>query len=332
MSTRTIRAAALATTAVLALALAGCTSTGAASTASTSGSGSGTKIKSVTFVNPLPDYPAWKVIGQCMAKEAKKKGMTFTQSGQTGSSIDTTYMVNRVQQAIAIKTNAIVTFPVSAAQFDPLFLQAKNKGIYTASVEGGQTKNNDINVGTSFSQFGQLAAETVAKKSKTENVGFVTEGATGPDAQFITAFTKWVAANPSSGIKILDTRYDAGDPTQDPNLINAMLTAHPTMNMIVTNEGAATSPIISVLKQNNLKGKVFLTTNSKYSGSVPGMKDGYVYSFLLQDMCGIGTTAIDGLSQFSSGALKGKSTDIATKILFATKGDYAKLIASGKFQ
>lgn len=321
--TRILIAAVLA--GALTASVAGCTSgAGGTSTARAK------TIKTATFINPLPDYPAWKVIGQCMADEAKKKGIAFTQSGQTGSQVDTTYMVDRFQQAIATKTDAIITFPVSAQQFDPLFKSAKQAGLFTASVEGGQTKNNDINAGTSFEEFGQLAAKTVAAKGGKQVVGFVTEGPTGPDATFVKAFTQWAKDHPDSGITVADTRYDAGDPTKDPDLANAMLTAHPDITMFVTNEGAATSPIISVLKQRGLLGKVFLSTNSKYSGSVEGLEAGYVYSFLVQNMCDIGTQAIDGLVNFAAGDLK--NTNIATKIDFATKENYKELLKDGKFQ
>jgi ABC-type sugar transport system substrate-binding protein len=317
------RIAVIATAVGLAFSLAACTS-GAPTSTPTAAS----KLKTITFVNPLPDYPAWKVIGQCMAKEAKKKGITFTQSGQTGSAVDTTYMVNRIQQAISNKVDAILTFPIDAKQFDPLFTQAKKAGIITGTVDSSAPTTNDINVGTSYTEYGNLAAETINKKGGTQYVGmFSASAANNP---FVDGFNSWLKAHPSSHIKLVDSRFDGGDPTQDPGLINAMLTAHPNINMFLTNEGAATSPIISVLKQRNLKGKVFLTTNSIYSGTIPGIQQGYVYSFLLQNMCGIGTDSIDSTISFANGTLKNKN--VATQILFATKGTYKKLTANGDFQ
>jgi ABC-type sugar transport system substrate-binding protein len=313
----------LATAVGLAFSLAACTS-GAPTATPTESS----KLKTITFVNPLPDYPAWKVIGQCMAKEAKKQGITFTQSGQTGSAVDTTYMVNRIQQAISNKVDAILTFPTDATEFDPLFTQAKKAGIITGTVDSAAPTTNDINVGTSYTEYGTLAAETIAKKSGTQYVGLVS--ASAANNPFVDGFNAWLKANPSSNIKLVSSEFDNGDPTQDPGLINAMLTAHPNLNMFLTNEGAATSPIISVLKQRNLKGKVYLTTNSIYSGTIPGIQQGYVYSFLLQNMCGIGTDSIDSVIKFANGTLKNKN--VATQILFATKGTYKKLIANGDFQ
>ena len=289
----------------------------------------GKAIKSLLFVNPLPNYPAWVTIGQCMKKEAEKNGITFTQAGPNGNGVDTKLMLDRMQQGIANKVDAIVTFPISAPQFDPLFLQAKNAGIYTATVEGGQTKNQTLNAGTSFTQFGELAAKAVAAKGGQQNVAFLTSGPTGPDAEYVRSFTAAAAAH-YPNVKVIDSRFDGGEVTGTVDLATAMMTAHPELNMFVTNEGADTPGIIAAIKAKNEVGKVFLTTNSIYSGSVEGMQAGVVYSFLLQNMCSIGTTPVDALVKLSKGGTVPFS--IPTAINFATKDTVKQLTASGDLQ
>lgn len=68
---------ALAGTAAVALALTGC-SDGPGTTTSASGAADGgaAGATSIQFVNPLPNYPAWRLIGDCMADEAKTRGST----------------------------------------------------------------------------------------------------------------------------------------------------------------------------------------------------------------------------------------------------------------
>jgi ABC-type sugar transport system substrate-binding protein len=285
-------------------------------------------IKSLLFVNPLPDYPAWKTIGACMQQEAAKQGIAFTQAGPTGNNVDTTLMINEIQQGIANKVGAIVTFPVSAPQFDPLFAQARQAGIYVGTVEGGQTTGENVNAGTSFEQFGQLAAKTVASKPGHQYVAFLTEGPTGPDATFVKAFIATAKQYPS--ITIVTTRYDGGNVTQSVDLATEMMTANPKVNMFVTNEGADTPGIIAAIKQKSQVGKVFLTTNGTANGSEPGMKAGIVYSFLLQNMCQIGTAPVDALVKISKG--QPVAPNIPTQIAFATKGTLTKLTASGAMQ
>lgn len=306
----------------------GASSASAPAASAASAASAGKPIKSLLFVNPLPDYPAWKTIGACMQQEAAKDGIAFTQAGPTGNNVDTTQMINEIQQGIANKIGAIVTFPVSAPQFDPLFAQARQAGIYVGTVEGGQTTGQNVNAGTSFEQFGQLAAKTVAGKPGHQYVAFLTEGPTGPDATFVKAFTATAKQYPN--ITILDTRYDSGNVTQSVDLATAMMTAHPQLNMIVTNEGADTPGIVAAIKQKGEIGKVFLTTNSIYSGSVPGMKAGIVYSFLLQNMCQIGTAPVDALVKISKG--QPVPANIPTQIAFATQSTLAGLTASGDMQ
>ncbi|WP_426324181.1 sugar ABC transporter substrate-binding protein [Microbacterium sp. E-13] len=288
-------------------------------------------LETVTFVNPLPDFPAWRVIGDCMKKEAEAQGLTYSESGPTGSSGDGQYMIDRIQQAIANDIDAIVTFPLTVDQFDPVFEEAKNAGIYVVTTEGGQTKNHDVNVGTSFVDFGELAAQTVGELDAPQVVGFLTSSSTGPDQTFIDSFTAYAEEHPELGITIADTRYDGADPTKSADLVAAMLTAHPDINHIVTNEGAATQPLVALLESKGLKGRVNITSNSIYGGSVEGMKAGYVYSFLLQDMCGIGTQSIDALVAFHEDPAHAP-TDVATGIKFATAETVDELTADGTYQ
>jgi ABC-type sugar transport system substrate-binding protein len=280
------------------------------------------------FVNPLPNYPAWKTIGQCMKAEAEKSGIRFSQAGPNGNNTDSKLMLDRLQQGISSKVDALVTFPISAEQFDPIFAQARKAGAYVATVEGGQTKNQNLNAGTSFVQFGQLAAKTVAAKPGQQNVAFLTEGPTGPDATFISSFED--SAKQYANIRIIDTRYDSGDVTKTIDLATAMMTAHPDLNHFVTNEGADTPGIIAAIKQKGQVGKAFLTTNSIYSGSVEGMKAGIVYSFLLQNMCEIGKAPVDALVKLSKG--ESVPSNIATPIDFATAPTVDSLTASGDLQ
>jgi ABC-type sugar transport system substrate-binding protein len=318
----------LAATAIIGISvLAGCTS----GLEESDETGDQRDLETVTFINPLPDFPAWRVIGDCMQDEAEAKGLTFSESGPTGSAADGQYMIDRFQQAIANDIDAIVTFPLTVDQFDPVFQEAKNAGIYVVTTEGGQTKNHDVNVGTSFVDFGELAAQTVGEMDEPQVVGFITSSSTGPDQTFIDSFIAYAESHPELEISIADTRYDGADPTKSADLAAAMLTAHPEINHFVTNEGAITQPLVALLEQKGLKGKVFITSNSIYGGSVEGMKAGYVYSFLLQDMCGIGTQAIDALIAYHEDP-ESAPTDVATGIKFATADTVDELTADGTYQ
>src|ERR1700743_714077 len=110
MTNRSQRGIAMAVAALTLVAALSACSTG--TTTPSSPSAKSGKLKTITFVNPLPDDPQWSEIGKGMSDEAKKKGLTYTESGPTGGTIDQNYMIDRLNQAIADKINAIVTFPL----------------------------------------------------------------------------------------------------------------------------------------------------------------------------------------------------------------------------
>lgn len=310
----------------LVAALSACSS--GTSTTSTGANTASGKLKTITFVNPLPDDPQWIEIGKCMGDEAKKKGLTYTQSGPTGGAIDQNYMLDRLNQAISDKINAIVTFPLTPAEFDPLFKKARAGGALVASVEGTTSPSVDVNVGTSFEQFGVDAAKSVATKGGDQNVGIITDGPTGPPKTFVDSFTAYAKAHPEAHIKVEDVQYNGGDPTKVQALAQAMLVAHPDLNMFVTNQAPSTAPLVAMITQKNLKGKVSIVTNSKYSGGIEGVKAGYVHSTLLQNLCAMGTLSVDSLVKISDG--QKVAPNIATEIKFGTIKDIDVLTKSGE--
>ena len=65
---------------------------------------------------------------------------------------------------------------------------------------------------------------------------------------------------------------------------NALLNAHPEINVIASHMGTATTPAVSVVKQKGLKGKVVVLANGGAGGGIDGAKQGIVYKFLLQGL------------------------------------------------
>ena len=75
--------------------------TGTSGSTGASTSGTGEKISTIQFVNPLPSYPTWRLVGDCMKKAATARDVELTESGPTGQALDPTVMVSQIQQAIA---------------------------------------------------------------------------------------------------------------------------------------------------------------------------------------------------------------------------------------
>ena len=296
--------------------------------ATASASSSHKTLKSIEFVNPLPDSPVWREIGVCMANEAKKLKIPFSQTGPGGEAVNTQFMITRLDQAIADKVGAVVTFPVSAPEFNPIFEQARKKGLLVATVEGAHsTTGQNVDVGTSYVAYGQLAAKTVSEKKGTQYVGFIEPSDTPPASTFVNAFIK--AAKQYKNIHIVTTEYDQGNSTNDVDIATNMMTANPELNMFVTNNGLTTPGVISAIKSTHQVGHVFLTTDNVV-GTLAGFKAGIVYSTLVQNMCQIGTLPVTELAAVAAG--RKVPAEVPTSIKFATKGDVKQLTASGEYQ
>jgi len=298
-------------------------------TASASSSHSSHKgLKSLEFVSPLPDVSVWHKIGQCMGIEAKKLGIPFTLTGPGGSTVSAQFMTSRIDQAIADHEGGIVTFPLSAPEFDPLFAQARKAGVEVATLEGADsTTGQNIDIGTSYTFYGQLAAKTISKRKGEQYVAFIEPFDEPPSSTFIKAFTAAAAKLPN--VKVVTSQYDSSNVTNDVDIATNIMTAHPQVNMFVTDDGLSTAGIVSAIEGAKKVGKVFVTTNN-ISGAVDGLKAGVVYEVLLQNMCQIGTLPVEELEAAAEG--KKIPKEIATDLEFATKSNYKKLTASGDYQ
>jgi ABC-type sugar transport system substrate-binding protein len=285
------------------------------------------KLKSIEFVNPLPDYSQWKLIGQCMSDEAKKLGVQFIQTGPTGSTVDSNYMLARLQQGIANQVGALATFPVSAAQFTPVLQQAKSKGILTATLfGGGSTTVQNVEVGTNYVTAASEAADSVSKNSSGQvNVGIIVGTAVDPSKVWSDAFTAEAKKLPN--VSVVTIAYDNGDPTKDVDITTNMLTAHPSINMIATNEGAASPGIDSAIKQKNDVGKVQFVGNGADAGGIAALNDGTAQSVLMQNLCAAGADVSDSLEGIHEG--KPVPATVPVQIVYATKANYQGYLSKG---
>ena len=311
----------LAGAAILALTagLAACSSGGGGTTSSG-------KLKSILFVNPLPNYPGWHLADTCMSAEAKKLGIPYSSQGPTGGSIDTSYMLARIQQGISDKVGAIITFPVSGNEFQPVLKQARKAGILVATLfGGGSTTAQNFDAGVDYQQAAAAGAQAVAARPGPQYVGIIVATATPPSTTWSGGFT--AAAAKTSNVHVVTVQYDQGNATQDVDIAAQMMIAHPNINIIATNEGAATPGVTSAIKAAHKVGKVFLLANNAANGGIQSVQNGTAYATMLEDGCGGVKQVIDDLETVHSGKKVPAELDIPLK--FVTKSDYAPYVKKG---
>ncbi|WP_368497476.1 sugar ABC transporter substrate-binding protein [Herbiconiux sp. A18JL235] len=321
---------------VIALALTGCSDGPGMTTSSDSangagnGSGAGAGTTSIQFVNPLPNYPAWRLIGDCMADAAEARGVDFNESGPTGQAMDPTTMIEQIQSAIANKKSGIITLPASDA-FGPLLDQARDAGIVTATMygDGADGSGADINVGIDWTELGKIYVAEVEKLPGDKKLGLIAPGDTGIGKSFMDGVKAAVAD--TDDVEIVGEVYTGDDSAKALAQTNALLTAHPEVNVIATNMGTVTQGAVSAIEAKGLTGKVAFIGNGPDNGGKEALESGAEYRFLLQALCDAGADALDAVvDRIESGEAAGGSAtliDVGTRM--ATKDDYAELLEQG---
>ncbi|MDW6021241.1 sugar ABC transporter substrate-binding protein [Mesorhizobium sp. BAC0120] len=270
-------------------------------------------IKSILFVNPLPQFPAWRLIGDCIAKEAKAKNITETESGPTDGTLNTTAMMQQVQQGIANSAGAIITFPATDG-FVPLLQQARDAGIMVGTLYGasGTGSGSQVNVGANFATVGEIMVKAIAAREGQQNVGLMIQGPTGAGKAFSEAFEKAAAETPN--VKVIATVSTGDDANKSLDQANALLIAHPEINVIASHMGTATQGAVAAIKAKDLQGKVVMVANGAAGGGTEGLQEGTVYQLMMQNLCGAGTQIVDALVKINDGESVPEQLDVGVQM------------------
>jgi ABC-type sugar transport system substrate-binding protein len=282
-------------------------------------------LKSILFVNPLPNYPQWKLIGDCMHKQADARGVPYTETGPTGT-LDANVMIQQVQQGIADKVGAIVTFPASPA-FGPVLQQAHDAGIVTGTMYGGGgSAQGDFNTGVDWTSLGRQYVAALKARKGIQRVGVLAVTPTGVGKAFLDG-VKAAAKATHGHVVVRAVIYTADDPAKTLDETNALLTAHPEINVLVSHMGTSTTPVVSAIKAKHLVGKVVLLGNGGNGGGIQGAKAGIVYRFLLQDLCTEGKAAANAAADLGEGKTAPKQINVLT--VMASLANYKSYVAKG---
>lgn len=294
--------AALATTALVAM-LSGCGALSGGSIASTpSGSSDLREVKTITYVNPAPFYPAFDTVGSCFEEAAKANGWTPVEVGTSGTAVDNQGAIDLISQAIANGTDALVVFPTIPELFTPVIKQARAAGIYVVAQNAGDpSTGQQTQVGTDAKQLGALIAEGLGKVDPAAKVGFLSGSAsTTPHVLEIEGFTEY-AKEHFPDMQIIASDYTNGDPTKAPELFSNMLTAHPEITALFPIEGTSVAAAITAVKERGLTGKVNVVANDLTDDHRAAIEDGTLLGVGEQGWCESGTKSVEAVKDLAAG-------------------------------
>lgn len=308
------------TVAGLLASLSGCSAVSGGSVSSETPAATARTVKKITYVNPLPSYPAFNVAGECFKQEAKKYGWTPTEVGITGTTVDNQGSIDQISQATASGADALVVFPTVTSLFTPVIKQARQKGLYVVALNAGDpSTGQQTQVGTDQAQMGATMADGLGQAAPDAHVGFLSLSAsTAPHAQSIKGFQD-EAAKKFPGMKFVANEYDGGDATKDVDIFRNMIAAHPDLTAIFPVEGAAISGAVTAVQEAGKTGSIKVLGLDLTDQTRTLIEQGKLYGVGDQGWCDMGTKSVDAVKQLSEG--KTLPTLIPTKVTFYTKSN-----------
>jgi ABC-type sugar transport system substrate-binding protein len=283
-------------------------------------------IKAIFFANPLPSYPDFATANKCFAAATKRLGIKGVSQGPTGLQINDQFVLDRITQAIAQKSyGGLIAVPITPPAYEGLFRRAKKQGMRIATVNTGTaTKTQDFEVGTDYTHQGAKVALNIAARGGKQNVGIVTNQTGGIGGVIIDAFQK----NLPSNVQVVATAFDQGDPSKTADVVEAMLTAHPEINIVFSWEGTAVAGITTAIKEKNLVGKVFGVVNDLTPQVIDGIRNGTIYGTSRQHFCTMLKDAVAFLVAKSKGRRVPAYIDTGTT--FVTLANLDSVLAQAK--
>ena len=285
----------------------------------------GSEPATIQFVNPLPSFPTWRLLGDCMKEQAEARGAEFSESGPTGQADDPSAMIEQMQQAIANEVDAIITFPASEG-FSEVLKQAQAAGIVTGTIygPGGPESGADFNAGPDWAYIGESVVNAVAALPGEHVLGLVAAADTGLGKSWLDA-VKAAAAN-TDNVTIAGEVYTADDAAKALPQVTALLTAHPDITQIVTHMGTVTPGAVAAIKSKSLQNEVFLMAVGHDNGGTEAIEEGTANLMLMQDVCGIGSGMADGVLA----VLEGEPTPVVPiEVAVIGKDDVESYLSEG---
>lgn len=273
-----------------------------AGTAKSGGSSSLRAVKTITYVNPLPSYPAFNVAGKCFKTEAAKLGYAPTEVGITGSGADNQGSINQISQAIAGGQDAVVVFPTVNSLFTPVIKQARSAGMYVVAMNAGEpSTGQQTEVGTDNAAMGKLMADGLGKTDPNAHVGFVSVSAsTQSQADVIKGFQA-EAAKAYPNMKVADSQFDNGDFTKGADIFKNMLAAHPEITALFPVPGTEISGAITAVREAGKTGKVNVLGLDLTDITRADIENGTLLAVGDQGWCEMGTKSVDAVKSLAEG-------------------------------
>jgi ribose transport system substrate-binding protein len=175
---------------------------------------------------------------EAAAKEWSKRGVTVKTIAQSAN-VDVPGQIAQIRNFINQGVDAIIVNPNSPTAFDPIFAQAKAKGILVISTDAEVSSKDAIYVGIDQKGWAMQSAEWLAKALKGKGNVVAINGVAGhPANQMRVAGYREVFAK-YPGIKIVNEVNANWDEAQGQQAMQNLLATYPQLNGVWVQDGMA---------------------------------------------------------------------------------------------
>ena len=175
---------------------------------------------------------------EAAAKAWAQKGVTVKTIAQS-SNVDVPGQIAQVRNFINQGVDAIIVNPNSPTAFDPIFAQAKAKGILVISTDAEVSSKDAIYVGIDQKGWAMQSAEWLAKTLKGKGNVVAINGVAGHPANQMRVAGYREVFGKYSGIKILNEVNANWDEAQGQQAMQNLLATYPQINGVWVQDGMA---------------------------------------------------------------------------------------------
>lgn len=244
-------------------------------------------------VTPGAD-PFWAVVYKGLKAAESVLPIKVEYIGLRAEEANPTGLADKLEIVRAAKPDGLITgFWFVEAQ-DELCRKMIKEGIPIIGYDQEDVRSNRIPyigfVGLDIRRAGEVAARATLNKMQIKRAAI---GIHWPGASSLELKAEGI-------IKVLRDRnipFDKLDITDNPatavNVLNAYLKKYPETNVLFMTGTIGTHSALQFVKEENLKGKVFISTMDVSEKTLQGLKDGYIIQSLTHQPFGLGFEAVE---------------------------------------
>lgn len=271
------------------------------STAQASGSGSASKHYTFELITKSNASPYWLAVKEGADAAAKKYGATV-KFDAPASGTDLASQLSIFNNAVTAHVDGIILAAQSPTALVKPVQSAILGGIPVVTVDSGISPNvADSFLATSNIAASKALADYMAKlvnnKGEYAIIDFNQEASTGIERP--QGFKQGMAAFPN--IKYIGMQLSNNNVGQSQSETQNFLQSHPHINLFFGANDRSALGVANVVKDQHLKGKVFVAGFDADMGEMQDIKDGYITASVLQYPYQMGYQAVQELMKIKAG-------------------------------